>query len=95
VSQQPIGVAERSKWVGAEVSSLQPGRARAGDAQFHLEMLVQCVDKPVGEALGARVRCISTITHNPRGRTQRKNRIVTKQSGKIDARRVSSAALVR
>lgn len=51
VSQDPIGVAERGKRVGAEVSGLEAGGASAGDVEDVLEVFVQGVEEAVGETL--------------------------------------------
>ena len=47
VAQDPVGMAERSQRVGAEICCLETGRASTGDAQSVLKVLVERVEKAV------------------------------------------------
>lgn len=50
VAEQPVGVAQRCEWVGAEVGGLQAGGSRASDSEGVLEVFVEGVEEAVGEA---------------------------------------------
>jgi len=91
MAKDPIRMAEGSEWICAEIRSLKTGGPRASDAKCILEVLVQCIEKAVRESLFG---LLAMLKEDRAGLTQRKKRIVTRQSGYIDCFSVNSAAVV-